>query len=52
LQIYKVILELLLQSDIQNKKILMKKGKYKQMLMKYSTLKWRRFSNNKLKKLI
>jgi hypothetical protein len=41
LQIYKVISELLLQSDIQNKKILKKKDKFKQIAMKYSILKWR-----------
>jgi hypothetical protein len=43
LEIYKVTSELLLQSDIQNKKILKKKFKYKEIVMKLSTLKWKNF---------
>lgn len=43
LQIYKVILGHLPQSDIQNQKILKKKVKYKQIAMSYSTLKWKSF---------
>ena len=43
LQIYKVILELLLQSGIQKQKILKKKVKLKQNAMKHSKLKWKNF---------